>query len=475
MQIPLALKAGNYNSVKNRGQLVNMIAETNKAQDYITVRRTEGLTLMDESPNGEPVRSNFHLNGVYVYYVADTVLYRFLVPDGAPTSLGTVGGEGRASILSNSVPGDNQIVILSGDGNGWVYDNSGLAQIIDMDFYPTTSMTILNERVWFVRDGTNEFFASDISDATSYNPLSFGTAEWKPDNAEVVVSKKSALWVLGSETLEYYQTFDDPLFPLRAVRGASYDIGIQANNSFAELDDYFAFLSDDSNIVLVQGTETLVISDLEFDIKIRGDGTIQNPGFTDRQIQDCIGFFVDTPLHKVYYLSFPTANYTWGYDLKTGLTLTRSSYPGLAWRGVYSLTSQNQVYVGDRFDGSIWLFDPDAKREGEDILPAELTTPSISFKTDAFISLVNVEMEVGVGESPGSNPLMIVYNSKNGGKTWVSHSHIPLGGWGEYQKRVPIRNFGRLVRHKDFMLKFVVTDAVRVQFYDIEAEIDFDA
>lgn len=474
MQIPIALRAGDYNSIKAKGQLVNLIAETNKAQDYITARRTEGLILYTSSPNDAPMRCVPYENGGYIYYVAGSNLYRFLPPSGASTLVGAVNGSGRATILSNSVPGANQLLILNGSGDGYIYESGVLTQITDVDFYDTTSATILNERFWFSRDGTNEFFASDVSAGTAYNPLSFGTAEYKPDNVEIVISKKSALWTIGTGTAQFWQTFDDPIFPLRSVQGASLDIGILANTSFAELDDDFAFLADDATIVLIRGVEVITISDLEFAIKIRGDGTAQNPGFTDAQIQSCIGFFVDTPLHKVYYLSFPEADYTWGYDVLTGLTLTRASYSNLAWRGAYSLTYQNRVYVGDRINGSVWLFDPDAKTEGDDILSAEMVTPSISFKVDAYISCVNVEMEVGVAEEVDSDPQMIVYNSKDGGKSWILHSHISIGGWGESRTRVPIRRFGRLVRNKDFKLKFIVTDPVRVQFYDIDAEIEFD-
>ncbi len=478
MQIPIALKAGDYNSIKDRGQLVNLIAETNKAQDYITARRTEGLTLYTTSPNDAPCRCNPYENGGYLYYVAGDNLYRFLPPNGAATLVGAVGGSGQAIIKANSVPGANQLIILNGEGEGYIYESGALTQIIDPDFYPSTSVDILNERFWLTRDGTNEFFASDVADGSAYNPLSFATAEWKPDNVRRIVSKKSALWVVGSATAEYWQSIDDPILPVRAVRGASLDIGIWASGSFAELDDYFAFLADNSNVVLITGTEMTYISDLEFTNKIRGDGTLQNPGFTDAQIQASVGFFVDTPQHKVYYLTFPTANYTWGYDLMTGLTLTRSSMGDVAWRGIYSLTYQNRVYVGDRLNGSIWLFDPDAKTEGEDIQPVTMVTPSISFKKDAYISCINVEMEVGVAETVDADPEMIVYNSKDGGKNWILHSHIPLGGWGQYAKRVVLRNFGRLVRNKDFKLKFIVTYPVRVQFYDIDTGddgISFDA
>lgn len=472
MRIPLGVGAKDYNSAKSKGLLVNMIAETNQSGDYLSVRRCEGLTLYTTSPNDLPIRSNIHLNGGYKYYVAGTVLYRFTTS--TPVSLGTVGGSGKATIASNSVPGNNQILILNGEGDGYIYDNSGLNQIVDVDFYSTTSVTVLNERFWLTRDDTNEFFASDVSDGTSYNPLSFGTAEWKPDTVQIVVSKKSALWVIGQSTMEYWQSYDDSIFPLRAVRGASQDIGILAKSSFAEIDDYFAFLSDDSNVMLVDGTTVKQISDLDFQTKIRGDGTSQNPGFTAAQIQECVGFWVDTPQHKIFYLSFPTAGYTWGYDMSTGLPLTRTSLSGLTWRALHSLTDQNQVLVGDRLDGSIWVMEASAKDEGGSILSATMRTPSVSFKKDAFISLLEVEMEVGVSET-ATEAQMIVRNSKDGGKTWITHSHIPLGTAGEWKKRVPIRNFGRVVRHKDMVWEFIVTDAVRVQFYEIDALIEEDA
>lgn len=469
MEIPLAIKSGDYNSVKGTQKLVNMLVETDKSRDFVAVRRAEGLELSVTTPNGEPMRSNIHKNGDYKYFVAGDELYRW--DSTTPTDLGEVGGSGRAQILSNSVPGNNQILILNGGGDGYIYDNSGLNQIVDSDFYSTTSATILNERFWFSRDGTNEFFASDQSDGTSYNPLSFGTAEWKPDEVVIVVSKQSALWVLGKSTMEYWQSYDDSILPVRAVRGASKDIGILAKTSFAELDEYFAFLADDSNVVLVSGTEVTQISDLDFQIKIRGDGTSQNPGFTAAEIDDCVGFFVDTPQHKIYYLNFPSAGFTWAYDLSTGLTFTRQSLDGTGWRGIYSLTDENKVYVGDRLDGSVWLYSPDAKGEGDELLPAVMQTPSISFKKDAFINSVTVEMEVAVAEDT-TEPEMIVSNTKDGGKTWITHSHIPLGKQGKYQTRVVIRNFGKLVRNKDFSLNFRVTDAVRVQFYSIEADIE---
>ena len=469
MEIPLGIKAGDYNSVKEKGLLINMVAETNRKGDFLAVKRLDGLTLHDGSLS-DPIRSNIHLNSGFNYFVSGTTLYRFST--GAPASLGTVGGSGVATIVSNSVPGDNQVMVLNGEGEGYIYDSGGLVQITDADFFPTTSVTVLNERFWCTRDGRNEIFASDVSDGTSYNPLSFISAEYKPDPVVINVSKKSAMWTIGTKTMEYFQSITDNLVPIRPVKGLGNDVGILAKSSFAELDDYFAFLADDSTITLVKGTEITTISDLEFELKIRGDGTVKNPGFSAADIAACIGFFVDTPHHKMYWLSFPTVNYTWGYDVNTGLPTTRES-AGAAWRANYAITDQNIIYMGDRLDGSIWKLDPNAKTENGEILKATMRCPSISFPENVFIPEIAVDMEVGVAESPSlTDPLMLVKYSKDGGKTFINHSPVSLGNWGEHAKRVVLRSFGQLIRHKDFIIEFSVTDAVRVQFYSVDAKIE---
>ena len=472
MELPLAVKAGDYNSIKERGLLINMIAEASRDGEFVAIKRVDGLTALDTSLT-DPIRSNLHENGGFVYFISGNNLYRFQPPATTPTSLGAVNGSGRGQILSNSKTGDNQVVILNGGGDGYVYDSSGLNQITDTDFYSTTSMTILNERVWFVRDGTNEMFASDAGDATAYDPLSFLSAEYKPDPVSIVVSKKSALWSLGTGTMEYFQSVNDSTVPLRAVKGLGNDLGIQAKRSFSEVDDYFAFLADDSTIVMVKGTEMITISDLEFELKIRGDGTTENPGFTDTQIQNCIGFFVEQPHHKMYWLSFPDVNYTWGYDINTGLPVTRASSNEEAWRACYSLAYNNIIYIGDRLNGTIWELDPDAKDEGGEILKATIRFPSVSFSRDCFIPEIAVEMEVGVAESVSDEPLMLVSYSKDGGKTYTNGSPVSLGNWGDFAKRVVLRHFGRLVRHKDFILQLAVTDAVRFSVYKADAKIEF--
>ena len=461
-RLPLGGTGKDYDSKKSRGFMTNMIAEGDRGE-YRTVKACDGLTSYSTALG--PTRSNILKNGVYAYFVSGANLYR-MTTAGVSTSLGVINGSGQGQVLANSVPGNNQILVLNGAGLAYIYDNSGLTQITDPDFFPTTCATILNERFWFVRDGTNEFFASDISDGFSYNPLSFATAEESPDLVVAIVAKKSSLWVIGETTSEFWQSFSDTILPIRKVRSASIERGIAAKYSLSEVGDSYAYLADDLTVRLVTGNEFREISDLDFTLKLRGNGTLTSPGFSTTN--DAIGFFIDSPTHKIYYLTFPTEGWTWGYDLSTGFTHTRKSNGYGLWRANYSVLFGGKIIMGDRLSSTMWKLDPSARVEGSEILRASVKTPGISFDHDMTISKINLDMEVGQIDDPTIEPVVMVRYSKDGGYNWKNGKDISLGTKGDYRKQVVLRNFGRLVRHKDFQLELIVTDAARVQFYGAE-------
>ena len=461
-RLPLGGTGKDYDSKKSKGFLTNVIAEGDNGE-YRTLRGCDGLTAHSTALG--VTRSNILVNGGFAYFVSGADLYR-LDTAGVSTSLGSIGGSGQGQIIANSAPGNNQILVLNGSGLGYIYDNTGLTAITDPDFFPTTSGTILNERFWFVRDGTNEFFASDISDGFSYDPLSFASAEESPDNCVAIIAKKSSVWVLGSETCEFWQTFSDTVLPVRKVRSATIERGIKSRASLAEVGDSFAFLADDLTVRLVTGNEFRQISDLDFNLKVRGNGTLTSPGF--QATDDAIGFFVDSPTHKIYYLTFPNEGWTWGYDLNTGFTHTRKSEDLDVWRANYSALFNDKIIIGDRVSSDMWVLDPAAKTEGANILRASVKTPGISFDHDVTIPQIELDMEVGQIDDPTIEPVVMVRYSKDGGFSWKNGRDISLGTKGDYRKRVVLRNFGRLVRYKDFQLELIVTDAVRVQFYGAE-------
>lgn len=453
-------KNADYDSKKSRAQAINLIPEGEG--EFRSARRAEGLTDFATLALG-PVRSDLLVNGGFIYVVSGANLYR-TDENGVVTSLGAVNGTGRAKLAANAVPGDSQILILNGSGSGFIYDNAGgLVAITDPDFFPSSSVTVLNERFWLARDGTNEFFGSEISDGTSYDPLTFASAEESPDNVVGVVAKKSALHVLGTDTSEYQQSFTDLILPLRPVKGATKEWGVLAKDSLAEINDSFAFLADDRTVRMMRGTQLIKISDLNFDLKINGNGTATSPGFNT--VDDAIGFFVDGPVHSIYYITFPTEGYTWGYDLNTGLSHIRESEGLGFWRVNSAVKFAGKIICGDSVSGKLSILDPDNKTENGGILRTKLITPTVSYEKDVTIPLIVIDMEVAQTTDPTADPKMMVYYTKDGGNTYTNKGHISLGAYGNHRARVPLRGFGRLVRNKDFGLKLEITDPVGVRFY----------
>ena len=470
MKFSLGGVSKNFDSKKSRAEVVNMYPEGDEKGDYKAVRKCEGETLFATLSLG-PVRSDPFVNADKIYVVSGSTLYR-VNSAGTVETIGVVNGSGRASIMANAVPGDNQICILNGSGDGYIYSAAlGLTQITDADFFNSTSGAVLDERFWFSRDNRNEFFGSEQSNGTDYNPLTFGSADESPDDVVAVVSKKSALWVLGEEGVEYFQRFNDIDFPLRAVKGASKEYGIIAKDSIAEINEHFAYLADDRTVRMVVGTELVEISDLDFRLRVRGNGTATMPGFS--VVSDAYGFFVDGPVHSVYYLTFPSEGYTWGYDLKTGMTHTRVTEGKSIWQVNGAVKFGTKIICGDAFTGKLWELDQDNRTENSTLIRTKLVSPSVSFPTNVNIAKIELDMEVASTTDPTVTPVMQVYYTKNGGNTWINKGTVSVGEFGEHNIRVVLRQFGRLVRHKDFALRLETTDDIGVQYYG--AEITYEA
>lgn len=451
-----------YDSKKSRGNVINLIPEGNKDGSYRSVRKIEGLTVFTELPLG-PVRSDLLVNAGFIYVVSGTSLYR-VNSTGTVETLGVVGGAGRAKLEANSIPGDSQILILNGSGDGYIYqDATGLTLITDADFFSSSSVTILNERFWLARDNTNEFFGSEISDGTSYDTLTFGSAEENPDKIVAALAKKSALWLLNETTVEYWQSFTDTILPLRKVKGSTKEWGILAKDSLAEVNDFFAFLADDRTVRMMRGTQLTEISDLNFTLKVKGNGTRTYPGFT--KVDNAYGFFINGPVHSYYCLTFPSERYTWVYDVNTGFSHDRSSEGIGIWRANGAVNFNAQIICGDSRRGVLFVLDPHSLTEDSGIQRTELVTSFVSFDKDVTIPLIELDMEVAKSFDPELEPKMMVEYTKNGGYVWNNWGHISLGNYGQHGARVPLRLFGRVVRNKEFGLRLTTTDAVGVQYY----------
>ena len=469
VEIPVGGFDLDFQGKQSRAQAINCYVEAEG--EFYSVRRADGLELFKDTTE-EYIRSNLILVDGLIFFVAGTQLYQ-LDRLGNLTDQGTVGGAGFCELAANNIPDDSQVLVLNGNGQAYVFQPSvGLSIVSDVDFNPASYATVLNERFWLPKDGSNQFFASAVSDGTDYPSAAIATAESAPDNVVACMAHKGALWVLGENTSEYWQSVNDSTLPVRQVKGAVYQRGCAAVHSVRETGDAFCFLADDKTVMMVSGTQMQKISGLSFELEIKGDGSTRYPGYS--KIDDAYGFFVDGPTHKIYYLTFPTVGVTWGYDFSSGTWHKRESLNQDHWRPIGAVAAWGKVIVGDAFSGKLYYITPGFKTENGTRIDCKFTTPSLSWRTDVTIPLIEVDMETGVGvtSGQGSDPQLLIRYSKDGGSSWTNKSDQPIGAKGDYRKRVPVRQFGRVVRNRDFIVEFKITDPVEFRVYKLYAQVE---
>lgn len=457
----------NLNSKQSRAKAINCYVEAEG--EYYSVKGTAGLTEFVDTTESY-IRSDFvYANGL-LYFVAGFDLYS-CDRVGNLSNLGTVGGAGRCEIEANNIPGDSQIAIINGNGQCYIYQPSeGLDLVVDADFYQASYVTVFLERFWFPRDGTNQFFGSAVSDGTDYPTGTIATAETAPDNVVATIAHKGALYVVGEKNTEYWQSISDATLPVRPARGAVFERGCAAVRSIRKTSDSFCFFADDYTVQMISGSNMSKISNLAFELEVRGDGTYRNQGYS--KVDDAFAFYVDSTSHKVYYITFPTEGVTWGYDLINGLWHKRKSSGLDYWQVNSAINAFGKVIVGSSADGKLYYLDNAAYTEDGSTITRTLVMPSMSWQKDVIINSVEIDMETGVGLESGANPLIAVRYSSDGGNNWTEHSSVSVGTVGDYSRRVVIQQLGRVVRNRDFMIELTHTAPVEFRIYRAWADIE---
>lgn len=469
VEIPVGGFDLDYQGKQSRAEAINCYVEAEG--DFYSVRRADGLELFKDTAE-EFIRSNLILVDGLIYFVGGEKLYQ-VDRLGNLTNLGTVGGAGMCELSANNIPDDSQVLVLNGNGQAYVYKPSaGLNIVSDPDFQPASYATVLNERFWLPKDNSNQFFASAVSDGTNYPAAAIATAETSPDNVVACFAHKGALWVLGEYTSEYWQSVNDSTLPVRQVKGVVYERGCAALHSIRRTGETFCFLADDKTVMMVSGTQMQKVSGLSFELEVNGDGSLRYPGYS--KVDDAYGFFIDGPTHKIYYLTFPTEGVTWGYDLSTGTWHKRQSLNQDHWRPIGAVAAWGKVVVADAFSGKLYYLTPGFKTENGARIDCKIVTPSLSWRYDATIPLIEIDMETGVGVTTGqgSDPVLLIEYSKDGGNSWTAKADQPVGKKGDFRKRVPVRQFGRVVRNRDFAMRITISDPVDFRIYKLYAQIE---
>jgi len=427
--VPIAFpKKSNPARYKAHGaaRLLNAYVEEvgEEGKKPLSLYSSDGLKVFADTGSKLPCRGAIAFDHE-AFIVVGYHLYR-LTPSGKTFKIGTIAGKGPISIDHNQHR-PTQIAIVSEDGGNYVLEGGKLTSNPDKDLIKPNSVAFLNQYlVYFHRDG--RITSTAISDATDINALDYDSAEYSSDRTLKGVAKGSELWVFGEKTIEIWQPAGGEGLPF--LRQDAIEIGTLSGASVQTYDGIAFWVADDRTVRAAKGYDAQKISTHAVD---RDLAKVKDPETITSMVWNSVG-------HTFY--SITSDEFTWVYDLTTGLWHERQSHERKNWRCGVAFEFRGKKLFGDNKTGIIYEQDAEVFTEGEAPLPWKALL-SITHATPNRLIMNELLIDAVTGMTESNQEAFInVRVSRDNAHTWFANRQLSLGAVGEYSKRLKANRFG---------------------------------
>jgi hypothetical protein len=367
------------------------------------------------------------------------------------------------------------IVLPNSTGiNAYIYDTTNaLVKIVDADFDgPVSSVRFVDGYFLFTKTDGQTFFISDLRDGTAYNALDFASAEADPDAIVSSFILHNEVYIFGQQTIQPFQNTGGAGFPFTSVQGGIQRKGLKSIYAVAEVNDYMVFLgggvSETPSIWVTDGGRPEKLSTIAIDNELSR--------YSDTTISSCYTWKYSQAGSQFVAFNFPDEA-SFVYDFTVKEWHTRESINAMGDTIPCRISSIVDVYgvlmIGDVISNKIGILDRDTYTEFSTVLPRRFVTPQLDNEGDPFIvDALELVCESGTGLSTGqgSDPVISLSFSKNGGRSFSNALERKIGALGEYEQRVIWTSLGQVTREVCF--KFEASDPVKWVFLKLEAKID---
>ncbi len=482
---------------------INLYPELNeigkgKEEQIAWLRSTPGLQKLLEVGTSGPIRlvhfdqtpSGFGNPTTRVFVVKGNTVYKLTNSGGtwSASSLGTLGTS-TGPVRAASVKLDGGITVFV-DGSSvnylfWRYDSGGgvfVESFNDFSAFGYASVSnathVINIDGYFIfcKSNSNQFHVSDIN-SLNVSALSFASAEGDPDNILAIIDNQRDLWVLGERATEVYTNTGNADFPFERVQGGFIEKGIAAKFSLAKIDNIIFWLGRDHSgqgiVYAAQGLTPQRISTHAIETAIQG--------YAD--MSTAVAYTYQSGGHSFYVINFAEA--TWVYDMSTRLWHQRAyTNSGTLERHRASFCAFIPEFgihmVGDYANNKIYKFNDDYYTDDTVAITRMRASPHVSNGLKRiFCKSFQLDMETGIGLDggvQGSNPMIMLQYSDDGGHTWSSEAWASAeqtaGQIGAYSTRVIWRRLGKF---RDRIFRIKITDPVKVALIGAELDIEMGA
>ncbi|MDP3939172.1 MAG: hypothetical protein Q8R92_13690 [Deltaproteobacteria bacterium] len=461
MLVPINLTGGTYKhpSLPLSAQVTRNFwpqqIDNQSARSPYILESWPGLTLFGAGSGADG--GQFEHNGI-LYHVCGTTLYT-VAADGAHTSRGSILGSGPCIF-----DGIGQDVVIVRGGVAKVWDGTTLSTVSGVET-PNSATHINNQMLYDGDEG--RFCSSNVGDAATINALNYATAESSADDLLRVFSFNEQALLLGSKTIERWWNSGVGNPPFDRVQGGTIEIGLKAIYSVASNKDSVYLLGTDFRIYRMSEGGALAITDRAMSREFSD--------FSDAS--DAIGWCFTKDDQYFYQITFPTADKSFVYpeggqwfEVSSGMSGCRSVANSYAY-------AFGKHLIGDYRNGNLYALDDDAFTEnGETIRRVRDTGPLHGGLVRApgktlEMSRFELIMETGVGlvSGQGSDPVVMLSFSDDGGRTFCTETWGTVGQLGAYLWKVEWFALGSFMSR---IIRIAITDPVKCSIHSAAADVD---
>jgi hypothetical protein len=433
--------------------------ESGEGKNDIVLYRVPGKKLFMTLPTF-PHQAEYELNG-RAWSVSGNTVYE-VFSNGTAIPRGTVtappAGE-YISIASNH----NQLMIVS-DPNGYILDLTSniLTQITDDGF--AGGVTVANVQGFFVANNPrqNRISVSSFNNGLTWSGIDQESTQDYGDNLVAVANFLNYLQLWSTRHAQcYYDSGSNSALFARLDGSYQYQ-GLAAAFSASELDNTLFSLGQNR-----QGGGMVYRLD-GFRPKRVSNYSVEDAIQSYVPYSDAVSYPYQDGGHMFYNICFPSANgglgANWCYDVNTNMWHQRGHWNTQLGKyeadiGRFYMHAFQKHLVGDYRNGNLYEMSMAYTDDAGDPIRWMRSAPQIStLQFQNTYRYLQLDMQTGVGldgTGLGTDPVVNLNISEDGGFTWGADLAAPIGKIGDFKAQVTWNNLGLA---RDFVARVWGTD-----------------
>lgn len=431
-------------------RLINAYAEKRgkDAKAPLSVVPSDGIIEASDDATG-PCRGMIYMEDLDKLYTVHSSSIWKTTFDGTTfttTRVGTIPGIDMVQ-MSRNQKADPEIFVKT-DAACYVVSSDAVNSITDADL-PTDIITAdYASGYTIVGQEDRTFTLSGINTSLLWDALDFSTFQQKAGKLLRIAENAGEIVGFCSSWMEFWRDTGNADFPFSPISFRSR--GVLAPNSVHKSAGTLHWIGDDGVVYRLNNYDPERIS----------THAVERIISADTSSSDAIGFAWTHDGHA--FSTMTGTDWSRTYDSVTKVWHERQTYAQDRWRGRFTAHAWNRVMIGDALSGKLGYFDKDTFTEFDDIMVWGVDSPPLHvFPDGGIIDAIHLDLATGYGtlSGQGSDPLVMLELSKDGGNTFQQYRELSLGIQGKYATRVTARNLGKF-GPKGLVIRLRISDPV---------------